>query len=69
MNKIILGVDVGSTKICSIIADVRGSDVQIIGTGTCKTQGVKKGAIVNIEQAGSAIRKSIHEAKLMSQKP
>lgn len=66
MNRIILGVDVGSTKICSIIADVRGSDVQIIGTGACKTQGVKKGAIVNIEQAGSAIRKSIHEAKLMA---
>ncbi len=66
MNKIILGVDVGSTKICSIIAEVRDSVVQIIGTGSCKSQGIKKGAIVNIEQAGRSIRSSIDDAKLMA---
>ena len=66
MNKVILGIDIGSTKICSIIAEVKDSTVQIIGTGSCKSQGVKKGAIVNIEQASRAIRSSVDDAKRMA---
>ena len=66
MSKIVLGVDIGSTKISSIIAEVRDSSVQVIGTGSCKSQGIKKGAIVNIEQASRAIRSSIEDAKRMA---
>ncbi|RDU67146.1 cell division protein FtsA [Helicobacter didelphidarum] len=66
MSRIILGVDIGSTKICSIIAEVRDSTVQIIGTGSRKAQGIKKGAIVNIEQASKAIHTSVEDAKRMA---
>lgn len=66
MSRIILGIDIGSTKICSIIADARENSVQIIGTGSCKSQGIKKGAIVNIEQASRAIRQSIDDARRMA---
>ena len=66
MSRIILGVDIGSTKICSIIAEVGDNAVQIIGTGSHKAQGIKKGAIVNIEQASKAIRTSVEDAKRMA---
>lgn len=66
MSRVILGIDIGSTKVCSIIAEVRESSVQIIGTGSCKSQGIKKGAITNLEQASKAIRQSIEDAKRMA---
>lgn len=66
MSRIILGIDIGSSKICSIIAEVSDSSVQIIGTGSCKSQGIKKGTIATIEQASRAIRQSVEEAKKMA---
>lgn len=66
MSRIILGIDIGSTKICSIIAEVRDLAVQIIGTGSCKSDGIKKGAIVNIEKASKAIKQSVEDAKRMA---
>ncbi|MWV62166.1 cell division protein FtsA [Helicobacter saguini] len=72
MSRIILGIDIGSTKVCSIIAETREAkgtrdrEVQIIGTGSCKSQGIKKGAITNLEQASKAIRQSLEDAKRMA---
>lgn len=67
MSKNILGIDIGSSKICSIIAEIAdSSSVQIIGMGLCKSQGIKKGTIVNIEQASRAIRSSVEDAKRMA---
>lgn len=66
MTHTILGVDIGSSKICSIIAEVRDGIPQIIGTGMQKSLGVKKGVIVNIEQASKSVKNSIVDAKRMS---
>ena len=66
LNKIILGVDVGSTKICSIIAEIRDGMPHVLGSGIKRSQGVKKGAIINIEQASRAISSSINEAKMVA---
>lgn len=66
MTHTILGVDIGSSKICSIIAEVRDGIPQIIGTGMQKSLGVKKGVIVNIEQASKSVKNSIIDAKRMS---
>lgn len=66
MTHTILGVDIGSSKICSIIAEVRDGIPQIIGTGMQKSLGVKKGVIVNIEQASKSVKNSITDAKRMS---
>lgn len=66
MNQTVLGIDIGSSKICSIIAEVKDGIPQIIGTGNRKSQGIKKGIIVNIEQASRAIKESILDAKRMT---
>lgn len=62
-NQNILGIDIGSTKICAIIASCKDEELHIIGTGIHKSQGLKKGTITNIEQASRAIRNAINDAK------
>ncbi|PAF53227.1 cell division protein FtsA [Helicobacter sp. 13S00482-2] len=66
MTHTVLGVDIGSSKICSIIAEIRDGIPQIIGSGIQKSLGVKKGVIVNIEQASKSVKSSIMDAKRMA---
>ncbi|PAF45422.1 cell division protein FtsA [Helicobacter sp. 11S02629-2] len=66
MSRVILGIDIGSTKICSVIAEVNSQGAHIIGTGISRSQGIRRGAVVNIEQASKAIRSSIEDAKRMA---
>lgn len=56
MEQILLGIDIGSTKICAIIANCKDGVPHIIGTGFHKSQGLKKGSITNIEQTSRAIK-------------
>ena len=63
MNDTILAIDIGSTKICAIIAEINESGVTIQGHGISKSQGVKKGAITNIELASKSIKKALNDAK------
>lgn len=63
MSNTILAIDIGSTKICAIIAEIEEGKVKIQGHGIAKSQGIKKGAITNIELASKAIKKAINDAK------
>ena len=63
MSDTILAIDIGSTKICAIIAEIDEGKVQIQGHGIAKSQGIKKGAITNIELASKSIKKAINDAK------
>ncbi|PHS41311.1 MAG: cell division protein FtsA [Sulfurovum sp.] len=63
MSDTILAIDIGSTKICAIIAEIEGSQLTVQGHGITKSQGIKKGAITNIELASKSIKKAINDAK------
>ncbi len=64
MSKTILAIDIGSTKICAIIAQINDDNsIQIIGAGTTKAQGLKKGSITNIELASKSIKAAVSDAK------
>lgn len=67
MSRTILAIDIGSTKICAIIAEV-GNDksISITGAGVCKAQGLKKGSITNIELASRSIKTALNDAKRVS---
>ena len=60
---IILSVDIGSTKVCAIIAQKSEDGIKILGAGISKSQGIKKGIITNIELASRAIKHAINDAK------
>ena len=66
MSETILAIDIGSTKICAIIAEVENSNVEVLGHGISKSQGIKKGVITNIELSSKAIKKAINDAKRIS---
>ncbi len=63
MSDTVLAIDIGSTKICAIIAEIDDEKIQVLGHGLSKSQGIKKGAITNIELASKSIKKAISDAK------
>lgn len=65
-DNIIVGLDIGTTKICAIVGEVGESGLNIIGIGTHPSKGLRKGVVVNIESTVTSIKKAIEEAELMS---
>ena len=64
MSKTVLAIDIGSTKICAIIAQINDDNsIAVIGAGTSKSQGLKKGSITNIELASKSIKSAVSDAK------
>ena len=65
-NNLIIGLDIGTTKICAIA--VEGDDIEalnVVGVGTAKSEGLRKGVVVNIEKTVKAIKKAVEECELM----
>ncbi|MDO4674516.1 cell division protein FtsA [Campylobacter sp.] len=62
----ILGIDLGSTQTCAIIAQKDDDGLKVIGFAKTKTSGVKKGAITNIELASKSIEEAVRSAEMMS---
>lgn len=65
-NDIIVGLDIGTTKICSVVGEVDKSEINIIGVGSHPSIGLRKGVVVNIESTVDSIKKAIEEAELMA---
>ncbi|MCZ6799321.1 MAG: cell division protein FtsA [Nitrospirae bacterium] len=64
---IVVGLDIGTTKICAIVAEVTDDDnVNIIGVGSSPSRGLRKGVVVNIESTVESIKKAVEEAELMA---
>lgn len=66
-KNIIVGLDVGTTKVCTIVGlQHPNSELEIIGIGTHPSYGLKKGSVVNIDKTVKSIQNSLEEAKLMA---
>lgn len=67
MNRTIVGIDVGTTKVCTLVAEVHDSGrVNILGAGLTPSKGLDKGVVVNIDEAVSAISTSVEKAERVS---
>ena len=67
MSKNVLAIDIGSTKICAITAEIdNNNNISITGAGATKAQGLKKGSITNIELAARSIKIAVEDAKRVS---
>ena len=63
----IVGLDIGTTKICCIIGEVaHGDQVDIIGLGQHPSRGLRKGVVVNIDGTVESIKSAVEEAELMA---
>ncbi len=65
-ENIIVGLDIGTTKICAVVGEVSGNETNIIGIGTHPSIGLRKGVVVNIESTVESIKKAVEEAELMA---
>ena len=65
-ENIIVGLDVGTTKICAVVGEVSGKEINIVGIGTHPSIGLRKGVVVDIESTVESIQKAVEEAELMA---
>ena len=66
-RNVIASIDVGTTKICTIVADAdEEGGIRVVGVGIAPSRGLHKGLVVNIGEARESIRESVHRAEQAS---
>jgi cell division protein FtsA len=65
-NEIIVGLDIGTTKICAVVGEVQPGAIEIIGIGSHPSEGLRKGVVINIEKTVNSIKEAIEEAETMA---
>jgi len=65
-ENIIVGLDIGTTKVTAVVGEMMDDEINIIGVGSHPSTGLRKGSVVNIESTVDSIRKAIEEAELMA---
>ena len=65
-SDIVVGLDIGTTKICAVVGDVHPEAIEIIGIGTHPSEGLRKGVVINIEKTVNSIKEAIEEAETMA---
>ncbi len=65
-NELVVGLDIGTTKICAIVGEIQADGVDIVGLGTSPSRGLKKGVVINIETTVNSIKRAVEEAETMA---
>lgn len=66
-KKIISAIDVGTTKIATIVANVKAEDdIEVLGVGVVPSHGLHKGIVVNMDEARQSVAASVREAQRIS---
>lgn len=66
-SALIVGLDIGTTKICAVVGYVNSDgEVEVVGIGTSVSTGMRKGVVVSIDQTVQSIRNAIEDAELMA---
>lgn len=66
MDEIVVGIDVGTTKICTLVGRLEAETIRILGVGVEPSDGIKKGVIVDLSAASDAISRSVRKAEQTS---
>src|SRR4030095_1986098 len=66
-RKRIVGLDIGTSKVAAIVGEITADgQIEIIGIGSARSRGLKKGVVVNIESTVQSIQRAVEEAELMA---
>nr|VFK01455.1 MAG: cell division protein FtsA [Candidatus Kentron sp. H]VFK01641.1 MAG: cell division protein FtsA [Candidatus Kentron sp. H]VFK05097.1 MAG: cell division protein FtsA [Candidatus Kentron sp. H] len=66
-KKLIVGLDIGTSKVVAIVGEISGgNEIEIVGIGCHTSRGLKKGVVVNIESTVQSIQRAVEEAELMA---
>jgi cell division protein FtsA len=65
--RIVVGLDIGTTKVCTVIAKVNDrNDLEILGVGIVPSKGLRKGVVINIDSTAECIRASVEKAEIQA---
>jgi cell division protein FtsA len=65
-DELVVGLDIGTTKICVIVAERTENGVDVVGIGTHPSRGLRKGVVVDIDATVDSIKHAVEEAELMA---
>lgn len=65
-EEVVVGLDIGTTKICGVVAVAGADTVDVIGIGSHPSRGLRKGVVIDIDATVDSIRKTIDDAELMA---
>ncbi len=66
-ERIVVGLDIGTTKVCAVVASINQQDrIHILGVGKAPSEGLNRGVVVNIDKTVNAIKTAIQQAELAS---
>jgi len=66
-QNLIVGLDIGTTKIAVIISELEESGPpRIVGMGTSRSEGLKRGVVINLEKTVESITKALEDAEMMA---
>jgi cell division protein FtsA len=68
-DKYLVGLDIGSTKTCVLIAEIDDQQVRFLALGAAESKGLRKGLIVNLDSTVSSIRRAVEEAESVANVP
>jgi cell division protein FtsA len=68
-GKYLIGLDIGSTKTCVLIAEMDGEQAKFLALGAAESKGLRKGLIVNLDSTVSSIRRAVEEAEGVANVP
>ncbi len=65
-DDLLIGLDIGTTKICAVVAERTENGVEIVGIGTHPSHGLRKGVVVDIDSTVRSIKHAVEEAEMMA---
>jgi cell division protein FtsA len=68
-DRYLVGLDIGSTKTCALLAEVENEQVRFLALGAAESKGLRKGLIVNLDSTVSSIRRAVEEAEGVANVP
>ena len=60
-HSIVVGLDIGTSKVCAVVGEMTEQGVEIIGLGSHPSMGLRKGVVINIESTVNSIKKAVEE--------
>jgi cell division protein FtsA len=67
LERTVVGIDVGTTKVCTLVGQMDGgSGLRIVGVGVVPSKGLRKGVVINVSETTEAIAASVEKAERIS---
>ncbi len=66
MGDLVVGIDIGTTKVCTVVGEVRDTDIYVLGVGIEPSRGMRKGMVTDVNALSAAISSAVHKAERSS---